>query len=151
MSLSSGELDTILRQGELDVVQYYDGKLNTAIELALLHGIYTGIVSVALWNIFNNKFRSIGRVMVASIIFLYVATTINFSLNSKFRHDVTIGFHIIYLLSGIDKIHLDSEYVVVPEGGGVNEILGIGIRAVMSTVIADSVMIWRYWMVWGRR
>ncbi|SJL17785.1 uncharacterized protein ARMOST_21347 [Armillaria ostoyae] len=29
--------------------------------------------------------------------------------------------------------------------------MGIGITAVMSTVVADSAMIWRCWMVWGRR
>ncbi len=69
MSLSSGELETIFVRDGFDEFRFRDERLNTAIELALLHGagvqnywsstqlivvnagIYTGIVSVALWNI----------------------------------------------------------------------------------------------------
>ncbi|PBK98883.1 hypothetical protein ARMGADRAFT_1059233 [Armillaria gallica] len=146
MSLSSGGFDTTL-QGE-QFVQFRDGKLNTAIELALLHGIYTGIVSVALWNIFNNKFRSIGQVgMVASIISLYIATTINFSLNWESRHDVIVAFKIFFSVSGTGKIHAIYEELEVRT----SEVPGIDITVAVSTVIADSIMIWRCWIVWGRR
>ncbi|PBK98879.1 hypothetical protein ARMGADRAFT_1123997 [Armillaria gallica] len=161
MSLSSGGVDNFL-QGE-DRIQYRDGKLNTAIELALLHGIYTGIVSVALWNIcgwnilamisiylnklshtVNSKFRTIGRVMVASIIFLYITSTINFFLNWEFRHDTTTGVEMVFTIGG-KKAVVTGFPAVGPETPR------IGITVVVSTVIADSIMIWRCWMVWGRR
>ncbi len=47
----------------------------------------------------NNKFRSIGRVMVASIIFLYIATPINFSLNLESRHDAIVEAERMFLIS----------------------------------------------------
>ncbi|PBK98875.1 hypothetical protein ARMGADRAFT_1073817 [Armillaria gallica] len=75
--------------------------------------------------------------MVASIIFLYIATTINFSLNLGFRHDV---------ISVVDMIVTNYGYIplefitgLVAEGGP--EIPGIGITVVVSTVIADSIMV----------
>ncbi|SJL17781.1 uncharacterized protein ARMOST_21343 [Armillaria ostoyae] len=127
------------------VSEFRDSKLNETTELALLHGIYTGIISIALWNIFNNKSRSIGRVMVAITILLYIATTINFFLNLAFLRYV-FNFH-------EDLLYPDEEVYLFYIAVGTYRMsdIGISITAVMSTVIADSIMIWRCWMVWGRR
>ncbi|PBK59055.1 hypothetical protein ARMSODRAFT_1090966 [Armillaria solidipes] len=138
------------RSFENFALQIRDNKLNETTELALLHGIYTGIISVALWNIFNKKSRSIGRIMVAITILLYIATTVNFFLNLTFLR---------YLLfaDAKKKIHYNGVlfveifYVILLTLKMERRFdIGISITAVMSTVIADSIMIWRCWMVWGR-
>ncbi|KAK0232326.1 hypothetical protein EDD85DRAFT_956165 [Armillaria nabsnona] len=41
------------------IFQLLDANLNSTILYALLHGIYTGILAVTLWNIFINKYWSI--------------------------------------------------------------------------------------------
>ncbi|PBK59056.1 hypothetical protein ARMSODRAFT_78623 [Armillaria solidipes] len=129
--------------------------LDRAIELALLHGIYTGIVSVALWNtlaVFSiyprelshtviNKFRSIGGTMVAIIILLYITATINFFLNGPFLTAINVGVFQYY-----SRLALASSWGWTPRTD-----IGIGATAVLSTVVADCTMIWRCWMVWGRR
>ncbi len=82
----------------------------------------------------NSKSRSIGRVMVASIISLYIATTINFSLNWEFRHEAVI---VSFWLSDTGILHFISEQPML----GRSEVPGIGITVVVSTVIADSIMV----------
>ncbi|SJL17783.1 uncharacterized protein ARMOST_21345 [Armillaria ostoyae] len=143
MSLKSGGED-LFHGPDLEdfLFHFHDGKVNEAIELALLHGIYTGIVSVTLWNIFINKSRPIGRAMVAIIILLYIATTINVSLNWALLHSV-----------GRDTYFIENYLDLVQDLNLKNRIpdMGIGITAAMSTVVADSAMIWRCWLVWGRR
>ncbi|PBK98877.1 hypothetical protein ARMGADRAFT_1073819 [Armillaria gallica] len=133
--------------------------LDKAIEMAQLHGIYTGIISVVLWNICRwnilavfsiyprglshtviNKSRSIGGAMVAVIVLLYITTTINFFLNGPFLTVTTeVSFQDYSILA------------LIPSWGGTTEAnTGIGVTAVMSTVIADCTMIWRCWMVCGQ-
>ncbi len=75
--------------------------------------------------------------MVASIIFLYIATTINFSLNWEFRHNEIVEILTISSDIGeIDNIYLIFEDPLVWTFGTV-----INITAIMSTVIADSIMV----------
>ncbi|KAK0207681.1 hypothetical protein IW262DRAFT_1418802 [Armillaria fumosa] len=143
MSLKSGGED-LFHGPDLEdfVFHFHDGKVNEAIELALLHGIYTGVVSVTLWNIFANKSRPIGRAMVAIIILLYVTTTVNVSLNWALLHSA--GRDTFFIENYLDLIRDLNLKIRIPD-------MGIGITAAMSTVIADSCMIWRCWLVWGRR
>ncbi|PBK98885.1 hypothetical protein ARMGADRAFT_1073826 [Armillaria gallica] len=145
--------------------------LDRAVELALLHGIYTGIVSVALWNIcvwntlavlsmyprelFHaviSKSRSIGGVMVSIIILLYITTTINFFFNGPFltasNDEDSTGATLDFWRYEIQE---DALLVLVPSWGWTPRTdIVIGAAAVVSTVIADCTMIWRCWMVWGR-
>ncbi len=87
----------------------------------------------------NNKSRSIGRVMVAIIVLLYIATTINFFLNVAFLRYVFI--------EGVVNIFDDNDVSFDREGYLAFRIsqtwasIGIGVTALMSTVIADSVMV----------
>ncbi|KAK0238397.1 hypothetical protein EDD85DRAFT_935786 [Armillaria nabsnona] len=156
MSLKSDVLDFLYNGDPFQ--NYRSRELNEATELALLHGIYTGIVSVALWNIcgwnmlavfsiypkklshtVNNKSRSIGRVMVAVIMLLYIATTINFFLNLTFFRYVFIED-----TARDDDVLVDEEVYVIKlvfRMSRTSAGTGIGITAVMSTVIADSIMV----------
>ncbi|KAK0480797.1 hypothetical protein IW261DRAFT_1143475 [Armillaria novae-zelandiae] len=137
--------------------QYLDAQLNTQIVYAFLYGlythlglllshpslhlgIYTGIVAVTLWSIFTRESRSIGRrVMVVIIVLLFIVTTINF------------GFNWFYISSAfIDNGQsFWSTYSVLVFSG--NIYLGMGITGAINTILADFIMIWRCWMVWGRR
>ncbi|KAK0453998.1 uncharacterized protein EV420DRAFT_1645219 [Desarmillaria tabescens] len=122
------------------IYQNLDAQLNTGILYALLHGIYTGIVAVSLWNIFTCESRPIGRqIMVVAIILLFVVTTI------------TVGFNWSYINSAfIDNGQsFWSRYSVLLFSP--NIFLGMGITGAISSMLADFAMIWRCWMVWGQR
>ncbi|SJK98365.1 uncharacterized protein ARMOST_01630 [Armillaria ostoyae] len=120
--------------------QYLDATLNTAILYALLHGIYTGILAVTLWNIFINNCWSIRRTLVFVIILLHALITINFTVNWSYVHSAFIkngnSFWTVYLKLG------DTDRAVSLE---------LGIPACISTIVADLYIIWCCWMVWGRR
>ncbi|KAG7451772.1 uncharacterized protein BT62DRAFT_915610 [Guyanagaster necrorhizus] len=99
--------------------QGFNAALNSMILCSLLNEIYTGIVAVTLWNISEintviYKSQSIRQAMIAIIILLYIASTINFAF----------------------------EYQII---------LGANITSAISTILADSTMIWHYWIVWGQQ
>ncbi|KAK0436461.1 hypothetical protein EV421DRAFT_1739658 [Armillaria borealis] len=84
--------------------------LNTTILQALAHGLYTGVLGITLWIIFQSstKNSSIGRyVMVLTILVLYVLATIQLGLD------------------GFSPMMIHQQLV-------------IGIIACIGTVIADS-------------
>ncbi|PBK67618.1 hypothetical protein ARMSODRAFT_319225 [Armillaria solidipes] len=123
-----------------DLFQFLDAQLNSTILYALLHGIYTGILAVTLWNIFINKCWPIRRVLVVVIIFLYALITIDFAANWPFVHSAFINngqsFWTVYLkLTGAAQATCWE----------------MGIAASMSTILADLYVIWCCWMIWGRR
>ncbi|PBK67405.1 hypothetical protein ARMSODRAFT_1085942 [Armillaria solidipes] len=121
------------------IFQALDTLLNSAIFYTLLHGIYTGILAVTLWNIFINKCWPIRRAMVFVIIFLYALITVTFVGNWSYVHSALIEtgfFWAAYLkLNGTNRAFA----------------LEMGIAATISTILADLYMIWCCWMVWGRR
>ncbi|PBK59839.1 hypothetical protein ARMSODRAFT_1009585 [Armillaria solidipes] len=121
------------------VFQELDAELNSRILLALLHGMYTGILAVTLWNIFVNKCWQIRQALVVVIILLYGLTTITFAANWSYLHSMFIenrkSFWTAYL-----TIAYRARAPIVMEG----------ITSSMSTIITDSYMIWCCWMVWGQ-
>ncbi|KAK0496172.1 hypothetical protein EDD18DRAFT_233414 [Armillaria luteobubalina] len=120
--------------------QNLDAQLNAGILYALLHGIYTGILAVLLWNIFINKCWPIRRAMIAIIILLHALITTTFAANWSFLRAAFIGygnnFRTIYTqLNG-------AKHAVLWE---------MGVTGSVSTILADLYIIWFCWMVWGRR
>ncbi|SJK98307.1 uncharacterized protein ARMOST_01572 [Armillaria ostoyae] len=59
------------------IFQFLDASLNSIILMALLYGMYTGILAVTLWNISINKCWRIQRALVVVIIFLHALITIS--------------------------------------------------------------------------
>ncbi|PBK58407.1 hypothetical protein ARMSODRAFT_1091220 [Armillaria solidipes] len=122
------------------VFQYLDAQLNSKILFALLHGIYTGLLTVTLWNIFINKCWPIRRAMVFAIILLHALITINFAANWSFLQSAFIengqNFWTVAL-----RLNSSTEAVYWETG----------ITSSMSAMITDLYMIWCCWMVWGRR
>ncbi|SJL12964.1 uncharacterized protein ARMOST_16399 [Armillaria ostoyae] len=121
------------------VFHLLDTTLNSGILYALLYGIYTGILAVTLWNIFINKCWPIRRAVVIVIILLHTLTTINFASNWSYIHFTFIengqNFWTVFLtINGIQAVY----WMMM-------------ITASISTILADSYMIWCCWMVWGRR
>ncbi|PBK89808.1 hypothetical protein ARMGADRAFT_1064809 [Armillaria gallica] len=126
--------------------QICESQLNSTILYALLHGIYTGILAVTLWNISEvnhaaiNKCRPIRRAMVIVTILLYALITINFatvwSLTSFTFIENEPGFWTVS-----SKVYSPAQ-ALFWEGG---------VTAIIGTIVADIYMIWCCWMVWGRR
>ncbi|KAK0219980.1 hypothetical protein IW262DRAFT_1461148 [Armillaria fumosa] len=122
------------------IFRFLEAQLNSGILYALLHGIYTGILTVTLWNMFINKHWPIRRAMIVVIVLLHALITTNFAANWSYLHSAFIDngndFWDIFLT-------LTSEAQAT--------YLKTGITASMSTIVADLYIIWWCWMVWGRR
>ncbi|KAK0185854.1 hypothetical protein F5146DRAFT_1143371 [Armillaria mellea] len=123
-----------------DIFQSLDTDLNSRILYSFLTGFYTGIIDVTLWNIFTNKSRPITRAMVVVITLLYIVTIIDFALIWSNIFSVFVSYG--------QNISTEFSFYSSP---GVNAIISSGTVSAAGTVLADSTMIWRCWIVWGRQ
>ncbi|KAK0221111.1 hypothetical protein EDD85DRAFT_983343 [Armillaria nabsnona] len=120
-----------------------DGQLNQAILNALLHGIHTGVVAVTLWTVASrNNCRNYRRphFLIVTILLLYCLATYN----------LYYGWGVVVKLNFIDtngESFLEA-YQYSPVATPL--LLTQGIDALLSTVLADAILIWRCWIVWGR-
>ncbi|SJK98367.1 uncharacterized protein ARMOST_01632 [Armillaria ostoyae] len=121
------------------IFQGLDAVLNSMILFALLYGMYTGILTVTLWNIFINKCWRIRRATVVIIVLLHALITISFVAEWS------------YLLSAFIENGKNFWTVYSRLDGPAQSVyLAEGIASSMSTILADLFMIWCYWMVWGQ-
>ncbi|KAK0192219.1 hypothetical protein F5146DRAFT_1135975 [Armillaria mellea] len=124
------------------IFQFLNAELNSGILYALLHGIYTGILAVTLWNIFINKCSPIRRVLVVFTILLHTLITINFAGNWLLIHFAFIkhgqNFWTIFLTFQVDSLSIPAYWVMAITGS-------------ISTILTDLYIIWCCWMVWGQR
>ncbi|KAK0238237.1 hypothetical protein EDD85DRAFT_952426 [Armillaria nabsnona] len=118
------------------IFQILDVELNSRILYALLHGMYTGIFAVTLWNIFINKCWQIRRALV--VIILHILITISFVAEWSHVHSAFIEHGQSFW----------TAYLILANGAQATTIAGIA--ASMSTIITDIYMIWCCWMVWGQ-
>ncbi|KAK0224597.1 hypothetical protein EDD85DRAFT_858365 [Armillaria nabsnona] len=118
------------------IFQELDGELNSRILYALLHGIYTGIIAVTLWNTFTSKHQPVGRVMVIIIALLYIVTTINVAT-------AWVYTRLIFVNNG-QSFWTKYLYYTVPS---VTVVVVSGTTSAVCTVLASSTIIWRCWMV----
>ncbi|PBK59299.1 hypothetical protein ARMSODRAFT_1027499 [Armillaria solidipes] len=130
-----------LTDGDMAIIfQILDAELNSVIFYSLLSGIYTGIVAVTLRNIYMNKSQPIRRVMVLIVVLLHTVTIFNFASCWAYVDSMFIdngwNFWTVHL-------SYSSPSVIVE--------VGMGTTGVVCTILADSTMILRCWMVWGRR
>ncbi|KAK0472719.1 hypothetical protein IW261DRAFT_1611415 [Armillaria novae-zelandiae] len=121
--------------------QFLDIQLNSTILYTLLHGVYTGILAVTLWNIFINKCWPIQRATVFSVmIILYALITISFAANWS-------SIYSAFIENGTSFWTVTSKLTSVGQAAA----LEAGITASISTVLTDLYMIWCCWTVWGQR
>ncbi|KAK0194502.1 hypothetical protein F5146DRAFT_1036156 [Armillaria mellea] len=130
-ALSADDIAYIFK--ELDV------ELNSTIFQCQLHGIYTGIVAFTLWNIYTKKFQPIRRVMIMVVVVLHVMATIDLALCWSYTRFI----HVKHGQTVADKYLACGNL-------GVLQIL-MTATGIISTICTDSAMIWRCWMVWGKR
>ncbi|PBK98230.1 hypothetical protein ARMGADRAFT_571686 [Armillaria gallica] len=104
-----------------------------------MHGIYTGILAVTLWNIITSKRRPIRRTLVAVVVLLYALITIDAVANLSSTSPA-------FVKNG------QSFWTVTLKLNSVGQAvyLEAGIAASLSTILADSYIIWCCWTVWGR-
>ncbi|KAK0439116.1 hypothetical protein EV421DRAFT_1906128 [Armillaria borealis] len=122
-----------------------DTLLNTTILLAFLHGMYTCVLAGTFWIIFAGQTPTNAgrRMMIALIIAIYLFTTISFATvwftqrNASITHGETFW----------------TTFLVYVSADGITPTMSLvrGIPTGMATMLADSSMIWRCWVVWGRR
>ncbi|KAK0460265.1 uncharacterized protein EV420DRAFT_1641606 [Desarmillaria tabescens] len=133
--LSQDDINIII--GTLDL------NLNTTILQALLHGLYTGIVAVTLWTMFSSPKRLHGIFLRTVIIILNVLATITFAMGWAFiRHAfIAYGDNYIKVFGAIaeDGLWWRLRYFVYGINGGV------------STLLVDTTIIWRCWVLWDRQ
>ncbi|KAK0454067.1 uncharacterized protein EV420DRAFT_617996 [Desarmillaria tabescens] len=120
------------------IVQTLDASLGSKILAAQLFGLYTGIIFVASWNIFVKRVQPVGRALAVAIVVLYILTAIIFAINCiDTRHT--------FANNGIN-FWAENTADINP-----GLVLAGGIMGAISTVLADLVLIWRCWIVWGYR
>ncbi|PBK63785.1 hypothetical protein ARMSODRAFT_1023690 [Armillaria solidipes] len=122
------------------IFQELDSALNGTILNSLLCGLYTGILAVTLWNISTMKSRHIGRAMVIIILLLYITTTINLAIEWSETHSIFVNHG--QNLSTKSVVYIGPDTVTS---------IGAGVVGAICSILADSTMIWRCWLVWGRR
>ncbi|KAK0474965.1 hypothetical protein IW261DRAFT_1497995 [Armillaria novae-zelandiae] len=116
--------------------------LNETVLFAFLQGIYTGMVAFTLSRIFSRR-RGVGiHAMALVIIVLCILTAINFAFYWSFTVHSFIhhGQNFLTVFMAFNGPS-DMEMLVH---------VGTGISGCISTVVADSAMVWRCWIVWGR-
>ncbi|KAK0183907.1 hypothetical protein F5146DRAFT_1077014 [Armillaria mellea] len=122
-----------------------EARLIRVILFALLHGVYTGVCAVTLFNIFSSKSGGSRHAMTAVILVLYVMTTISFAFDWSLVQYSFIGHGDNFWTVNLAFTGLDSTDAAV-----ISAII-LGITGCISTIVADSAMVWRCWIVWGRR
>ncbi|KAK0222598.1 hypothetical protein EDD85DRAFT_960226 [Armillaria nabsnona] len=122
------------------IFQILDAELNSVILYSLLSGVYTGIVAVTLRNIYMNESQPIRRVMVLFVVLLHTVTIFNFASCWAYVDSMFIdngwNFWTVHLA-------YTSPSVVVE--------VGMSATGAVCALLADSTIILRCWMVWGRR
>lgn len=124
------------------ILQAWDVQINVMILSAFLHGFYTGVMSIALWTIVQSKYRLHGRgshFLIVVILLLYAFATVEafnnwiFLIQSLVTNDVTNSWATC-ISNGISR----RVYILN------------GLIDCLSTIFADTSLIWRCWTVWGR-
>ncbi|PBK96136.1 hypothetical protein ARMGADRAFT_1142865 [Armillaria gallica] len=134
-----------LCQNDRNIIFYQlDLNLNRLILQALLHGLYTGIVAVTLWNIFTAP-KHLQSTFLRTIIFmLYILSTISLAMSWAFgrRAFIRYGKNCYYTVFAALVDYgpwWRANYVVGDVTGGI------------STFLVDITIIWRCWRLWNRQ
>ncbi|PBK83009.1 hypothetical protein ARMGADRAFT_1170724 [Armillaria gallica] len=120
--------------------------LNEIILWAFCNGIYTGIVAIALWSVFSAKDMNRGiasYIMVTVILCLYGLNTLTIAFFWSLGGNIFIGngwnFWTVFLA------------LVTSTPPSMRAQWAVSIAGAISTLLADTSLIWRCWTVWGRR
>lgn len=126
------------------IFQVLDAYLNTMILQALLLGAYSCILAVTLWFMFRGNEHRYRGFMLFTVLSLYILAVIDFAFNWSFTRTAFItdgqNFWSIFIAMFGATSSLRAPHYLVS-----------GITGLISTALADIALIWRCWIVWGRR
>ncbi|KAK0244814.1 hypothetical protein EDD85DRAFT_932816 [Armillaria nabsnona] len=112
------------------IIYWLDLTLNRMILQALLHGLYTGTVTVTLWVIFSSPKRLRSTFLCTIIITLYFLSTIALGSSWAFGRRGFIEYG-----NNCQTIYA----ALLNNAGGI------------STLLVDLTIIWRCWVLWERQ
>ncbi|KAK0225016.1 hypothetical protein EDD85DRAFT_795251 [Armillaria nabsnona] len=129
-----------------DYISALEPLFNATLLEVFFHGIYTCILAVTLWAIASNKERrtKARTAMVLIIVILYMFTSIYMAIEWSFtqyafvKNGETFVTTWNALTSGTSTPWLVFRW-------------SSGIMSGLTTSIADAIMIWRCWVIWGGR
>ncbi|PBK96997.1 hypothetical protein ARMGADRAFT_1077116 [Armillaria gallica] len=125
------------------IFQVLDASLNSMILQALLLGAYSCILAVTLWYMFHGNEHRYRGFMLFTVLSLYILAVIDFAFNWSFTRTAFItdgqNFWSIFIAMFGATSSRAPDYLVS------------SITGLISTVLADTALIWRCWIVWGRR
>ncbi|KAK0479611.1 hypothetical protein IW261DRAFT_1478338 [Armillaria novae-zelandiae] len=121
------------------VLAILDNDINRVILAADLLGLYSGILAAALWTIFMQKSRPVAVALIAIIVVVYIMTVASFSIDWLTVRSALVGRENI--VTQVARIEETESTMII----------ATGIMAALSTLLVDSIMIWRCWLVWGQR
>ncbi|KAK0459141.1 uncharacterized protein EV420DRAFT_305096 [Desarmillaria tabescens] len=129
------------------VVETLTAYLNGLALEALVHGMYTALFGVTLWYIFVNPTirvpKSHTSMMLIPVVLMYLFTTLNLGIRWSWmrpplvfsQRDMQTGT-LFYTFGNADDTTL---WAISGAATGAN------------ILVADSILTWRCWVVWGRR
>ncbi|PBK96221.1 hypothetical protein ARMGADRAFT_1077725 [Armillaria gallica] len=133
-----------LPQYERDLIfESLDMNFNRTILESLLQGLYTVIIAITLWTTFSTPKKSGNSFLLTVVITLYILTTVDFGVSWAYQRRAFIQngdnfFTVFFALQAVGP-WLKAYQLVGSISGGI------------STFIVDITVIWRCWVLWGRR
>ncbi|PBK82511.1 hypothetical protein ARMGADRAFT_1090215 [Armillaria gallica] len=145
---TTAEIPDLTTEDMKAIFENMDVYLNQILLEAFLDGVYTGILAIALWSIFSPKrFQAERRktMMVLATISLYILETITLSVHWWLVNYAFIksGQNFWDVFLGLQHMGSSFLQLLLP--------LVVEICGMTATIIADTIIIWRCWIVWDRR
>ncbi|KAK0222973.1 hypothetical protein EDD85DRAFT_860495 [Armillaria nabsnona] len=119
--------------------EYRNIMLNVTLMESLAHGIYTTVIVFTLWMIAVNETRRARIVMGIVIVAMYLLATLHLALRWCYVRGSFIG-HGQTDETVFDYLWNAPKWMLICTA-----------TFVVNTTIADFVIVWRCWNVWGRR
>ncbi|KAK0454277.1 uncharacterized protein EV420DRAFT_1556059 [Desarmillaria tabescens] len=102
---------------------------------------HLGYIPESLPSHCGTSSRPVGRAIVVDITLLYIFTAIDFAL-------IWSNIHCSVFINHGQNLWTENVFYGSP---GVTTIISAGTASAVGTILADSTMIWRCWIVWGRQ
>ncbi|KAK0493442.1 hypothetical protein EDD18DRAFT_1464929 [Armillaria luteobubalina] len=121
------------------MLEYRDTMLNVTLLESLTHGIYTTVVVFTLWMIAVNDKPRARIVMGVVIVVMYLLATLHLAVRWCFVRGSFIG-HGQTDETSFDYLFNAPKWMLIST-----------VTFIVNTTIADFVVVWRCWNVWGQK
>ncbi|KAF9039601.1 hypothetical protein BDZ89DRAFT_371013 [Hymenopellis radicata] len=122
-----------------DVQSIMSANLHPVILLVFCHGIYTCFFFVVLYYILAQSARPKRKRMASIITFLWSINTILVALEWNLIDNIFI----------IHGISLEDKFDFYLYGGSIPKALTMDVFSKLGTILADVILIWRCWVMYG--